>query len=215
MEEQTERICCAKEYINTSEKLPDENDMNALVDDMSRKSFEESEIQDQTGPCMPEKSNESAAFSDSVSSAKRKRKKGSIRIFFGPMYSGKSSRLITELQGHSRRDKPRRCILITNKKVKDDADGIVSVPKERFSRLECFTLKEALEGLENYDVIAIDEAQFFPDIVEICEYLANQGKEVLVAALDGTFQREPFGEVLKLLPKAENVEKLRILFGKI
>lgn len=30
----------------------------------------------------------------------------------------------------------------------------------------------------------------FPDIVEFCESMANSGKTVIVAALDGTFQRK-------------------------
>lgn len=30
----------------------------------------------------------------------------------------------------------------------------------------------------------------FPDIVEFCEEMANDGKTVIVAALDGTFQRK-------------------------
>jgi thymidine kinase len=38
-----------------------------------------------------------------------------------------------------------------------------------------------------YDVIGIDEAQFFQDIVTGCETLAKAGKTVIVAGLDGTF----------------------------
>lgn len=57
-------------------------------------------------------------------------------------------------------------------------------------------------------MIAIDEGQFFPDIVPVCEELANQGKIVLVAALDATFERKPFGNVLSLVPIAEKTEKL-------
>lgn len=34
------------------------------------------------------------------------------------------------------------------------------------------------------------------------------GKIVVVAALDGTFQRKPFGSILNLVPIAENVTKL-------
>jgi thymidine kinase len=30
----------------------------------------------------------------------------------------------------------------------------------------------------------------FTDIVEFCEELANKGKTIIVAALDGTFQRQ-------------------------
>jgi thymidine kinase len=59
-----------------------------------------------------------------------------------------------------------------------------------------------------HDVVAIDEGQFFPDIVEVSEYLANEGKVVIIAALDGTFQRKPFGNILNLVPLAEQVSKL-------
>lgn len=37
---------------------------------------------------------------------------------------------------------------------------------------------------------------------------AQEGKIVVVAALDGTFQRKPFGNVLELVPVAEKVTKL-------
>ncbi|KAK2112168.1 hypothetical protein P7K49_011915 [Saguinus oedipus] len=48
----------------------------------------------------------------------------------------------------------------------------------------------------------------FPDIVEFCEAMANAGKTVIVAALDGTFQRKAFGTILNLVPLAESVVKL-------
>jgi thymidine kinase len=57
-------------------------------------------------------------------------------------------------------------------------------------------------------VVAIDEGQFFANIVDFCEYLADNGVIVLVAALDGTFQRKPFGNIINLLPLAEKVTKL-------
>ena len=59
-----------------------------------------------------------------------------------------------------------------------------------------------------YEVVAIDQGQFYNDIVEFCEDLANLGIIVLVAALDGTFQRKPFGNIINLLPMAEKVIKL-------
>nr|XP_044600417.1 thymidine kinase, cytosolic isoform X4 [Equus asinus] len=48
----------------------------------------------------------------------------------------------------------------------------------------------------------------FPDIVEFSEAMANAGKTVIVAALDGTFQRKAFGAILNLVPLAESVVKL-------
>lgn len=38
--------------------------------------------------------------------------------------------------------------------------------------------------------------------------MANLGKTVIVAALDGTFQRKAFGKILNLVPLAESVVKL-------
>jgi hypothetical protein len=45
-------------------------------------------------------------------------------------------------------------------------------------------------------VIAIDEAQFFGDLVEFCAAAADEeAKHVIVAGLDGDFQRRRFGQV--------------------
>jgi len=45
-------------------------------------------------------------------------------------------------------------------------------------------------------VIAIDEAQFFPDLREFCTKAANEDhKQVIVVGLNGDFRREKFGQV--------------------
>ena len=61
---------------------------------------------------------------------------------------------------------------------------------------------------DDVDVIGIDEGQFFPDICKFAEKWANMGKIVIVAALDATFQRKGFNDILNLLPLAEEVTKL-------
>lgn len=44
--------------------------------------------------------------------------------------------------------------------------------------------------------IAIDEAQFFPDLLEFClEAAERDNKLVVVAGLSGDFRRKKFGEV--------------------
>lgn len=65
-----------------------------------------------------------------------------------------------------------------------------------------------VQGIQEADCIGIDEGQFFPDLVQFCEEMANKGKVLVIAALDGTFQRKPFGSVLDLVPMAEDVIKL-------
>lgn len=58
-------------------------------------------------------------------------------------------------------------------------------------------------------VIAIDEAQFFDDLEEFCTRAADvDGKEIIVAGLDGDFMRRKFGQVLDLVPHADDVTKL-------
>ena len=59
------------------------------------------------------------------------------------------------------------------------------------------------------NVIAIDEAQFFSDLMEFCTRAADEdGKEIIVAGLDGDFRRRKFGQVLDLVPHADDVTKL-------
>ena len=48
----------------------------------------------------------------------------------------------------------------------------------------------------------------FPDVVDFSEMMANAGKIVVVAALDGTYQRSGFGNMLSLVPFAEHIIKL-------
>ena len=47
--------------------------------------------------------------------------------------------------------------------------------------------------------------RFPADLVEHAERWANMGKIVIIAALDGTFQRKPFNQILQLVPLAEEV----------
>ena len=47
------------------------------------------------------------------------------------------------------------------------------------------------------------------DVVEYAERWANSGKVIVIAALDGTWQRQPFNSILQLIPLAEDVCKLK------
>jgi thymidine kinase len=78
-------------------------------------------------------------------------------------------------------------------------------------------LKETITGIENldqYDCIYIDEIQFYIDGHMICDQLANQGFEVVVSGLNGTFERKPFGCVSDLIPLVENITFLTAIDPK-
>lgn len=138
-----------------------------------------------------------------------KSNKGEIQVIYGPMFSGKS----TELLRRIRRFKVRNdsCILLKtkdNRYINDD-DKVVTHDQFNFlEALSCDYLFEKIEEVKHYDVIGIDEGQFFKDIILFSETLANIGKIVIVACLDSDFRREPFGNICELIAKAEKVTKL-------
>jgi thymidine kinase len=66
---------------------------------------------------------------------------------------------------------------------------------------------------DKHDVVAIDEGQFFPDLAESCEHLANLGIVVIVACLSGSFERKFLGDVDKLLPYADKITMVRGICG--
>lgn len=69
-------------------------------------------------------------------------------------------------------------------------------------------LAEVDDRISEFDVVAVDEGQFFTDIVEYCQKWSDRGKIVIVAALDATFERKPFGSICQLVPLAEHIRKL-------
>ncbi len=60
-------------------------------------------------------------------------------------------------------------------------------------------------------MIGIDEGQFYPDLVEKVEEYARKDKIIIISALDGTFERKPFGQIPYLIPLSDDVIKLRAI----
>ncbi|XP_061471860.1 thymidine kinase, cytosolic isoform X1 [Rhineura floridana] len=133
--------------------------------------------------------------------------RGQIQVIFGPMFSGKS----TELMRRVRRFQiaQYKCLLINYAKdTRYCVNGVSTHDRNTMEALSACCLKDVHQEALGSAVIGIDEGQFFPDTVEFCEAMANAGKTVIVAALDGTFQRKAFGNILQLVPLAESVVKL-------
>ena len=61
-------------------------------------------------------------------------------------------------------------------------------------------------------VVIIEEAQFYPDLVEfVLEAVEVYEKHIIVAGLDGDASRKPFGKLLDLIPYADSIVKLKAL----
>ncbi|XP_068235427.1 thymidine kinase, cytosolic-like [Palaemon carinicauda] len=129
------------------------------------------------------------------------------QIIFGPMFSGKTTELMRRLKRYQ--IAKHNCLIIKYAKdIRYDSDGIATHDKQILPAVATMVLKDLKAKAEEYSVIGIDEGQFFPDTVEFAEEMANRGKTVIVAALDGTFQRSGFGNILSLVPLSESVVKL-------
>ncbi|XP_064643080.1 thymidine kinase, cytosolic-like [Lineus longissimus] len=134
-------------------------------------------------------------------------KKGQIQIIFGPMFSGKSTELIRRMKRYQ--IAKYECLVIKYAKdTRYDQDGVATHDKQVLKAVGANELSEIKEEARKAEVIGIDEGQFFPDIVLFCEKMADRGKIVIVAALDGTYQRKGFGQILNLVPLAESIVKL-------
>ena len=62
----------------------------------------------------------------------------------------------------------------------------------------------------NYDVICIDEAQFYPDLVAYIKQIEKYDKIIFIAGLDGDFNREPI-VIYYIIPMCDKVTKLNAL----
>lgn len=63
--------------------------------------------------------------------------------------------------------------------------------------------------ISKYDVIAIDEASFFPDLKNnVLNWVEKQNKILIVAGLNGDYMRQPFGQINDLIPYCDSITKL-------
>lgn len=144
-------------------------------------------------------------------SSVRGRKRGSVEVITGSMFSGKTEELIRRL----RRAQFAGLKVVIFKPAVDkrysetrvvshDERSIVSTPVDHPSAILL------LAG--DADVIAIDEAQFFDtSLVDVCNQLADAGTRIIVAGLDMDFMGKPFGPIPALLAIAEHVTKVHAI----
>ena len=144
-------------------------------------------------------------------SRQSEKRRGSIEVICGSMFSGKTEELIRRLkrakiaQLHVEIFKPAIDVRYSETEVvSHDKNSILSTVVDSSQNILLLTA--------DVDVVGIDEAQFFdPAIVEVCLILANQGIRVIVAGLDMDFKGKPFGPMPQLMAVAEYVSKVHAI----
>jgi thymidine kinase len=125
------------------------------------------------------------------------------------MFSGKSEEMIRRL----RRAEIAGQRVVIFKPAIDDRYAVADVVSHAGTRMRAVPVSSARDVLrraQGFEVVGIDEIQFFePDIVPAALELAAGGARVVAAGLDQDFRRLPFGAMPDLLSHAEFVDKLQ------
>ena len=141
-----------------------------------------------------------------------------IHLILGPMFAEKSTNLLRA----SRRltIAKLKCLLIkyqgdqryttTNHIATHDR---VHSEQEAYS---CTRLNDLYTNYPNldinqYDVICIDEVQFYPDSLDFCLGWRSRGKFIIACGLYADFQRVPFRNVPELMAHADQIEFLKAI----
>ena len=153
---------------------------------------------------------------------------GYLEIILGPMYSGKTSKILELYKQYnfcnisvivinhsldtryhttllSNHDKIMIPCIQTNK-LKD-----IWQNNQNFIDSGNFIHSKTYNLLMNSDVILINEGQFFEDLYEIVIDMLKCNKKIYVCGLDGDFERKKFGQILDLIPMCDKVTKLKSL----
>jgi thymidine kinase len=166
---------------------------------------------------------------DSILPNKNSCSSGYLELIIGPMYAGKTSKIIDIYKqcqfcnipvvviNHSLDTRYDNTLLSSHDKIM-----IPCIKTNKLSNVYNFkNLRQPyLNNNENYalkvkieeaDVVLINEGQFFEDLCECVEYMLKNCKKVYIAGLDGDFERKKFGQILDLIPLCDKVTKLTSL----
>ena len=169
---------------------------------------------------------------------------GYLELFIGPMFSGKTSRLLEIYKKQCFCGNKPIVINFSGDNRYSDYDTHLSTHDER--KIPCvraatlndiFDITGTANVIDNADdicyngdmrrqfiddtcpqfsqVILINEAQFFPDLYDWVTFMINKlNKHVYIAGLDGDFKQAPIGQILQLIPHSNNCTKLNSLCYK-
>ena len=118
---------------------------------------------------------------------------GWLEVVCGPMFSGKSEELIRRLR---RAEIAGQRVLIVKPRI-DNRYDIAHVVSHAGARMRAVAVDDPADipGLvDGYDVVGVDEVQFFPpQITLLLDGLVEGGKRIIACGLDQDFRGLPFG----------------------
>jgi thymidine kinase len=143
---------------------------------------------------------------------------GYLEIILGPMFSGKTSKLIEIYKQYTFCDIPVLAINHSDDTRYSNASIQMTSHDDLFIHcIQSETIRHIIDthivrNNKKPIVVLINEGQFFPDLqIGVAELVNTYHAHVYVAGLDGDFRREKFGQMLDLIPMCDKVYKLHSL----
>lgn len=141
----------------------------------------------------------------------RNKRKGSIEVICGSMFSGKTEELIRRLK-RAQYAKQKVEIFKPAIDTRYDETKVVSHDSNSIHSTPVPSSANILLLASEVQVVGIDEAQFFDiELANVCNQLANNGVRVIIAGLDMDYLGKPFGPMPALLAIAEYVTKVHAI----
>lgn len=142
----------------------------------------------------------------------------SLSLIVGPMCSGKTTLLHQKLVKLSYTGKKIVCV---NHSSDTRSDTVMSTHNPLFKNksvkidyISTTHLSDIEAELLKYDIIGIDESQFYPDLKKcVTDLTEKHNKIVICAGLTNNFKREKMGEILDLEPLCDKIKKLYAFCG--
>ena len=135
-----------------------------------------------------------------------------LSIIMGNMFSGKTSELIRRLK---RLKVIGKKVLVVNsaKDTRSPDEVLKTHDNVKFTWHKVYDLFDIIytDEFDEADIIAVDEAQFFPRLKKFVECVLVTGKTIILTGLDGDSYQRKFGELIDCIPLASEVTKLSAL----
>jgi thymidine kinase len=135
-----------------------------------------------------------------------------LEIIVGPMFSGKTSKLL---------DIYKQCtfcsipvaVINHSSDTRYHETMLSSHDKQMIPCIQSNKLADIydLDAVKSAYIILINEGQFFEDLYPMVKRLLEENKKIYISGLDGDFERNKFGTILDLIPLCDKVTKLMSL----
>ena len=130
-----------------------------------------------------------------------------LTLVLGPMFAGKTSFIINKFHQEHKlfKDiialKPTIDNRYSDNEIVSHNDNLKSIPALIVDDLN--QIEKTF--LDNFDIILIDEGQFFKNLNLWIRKMENFSGEIIISALNGDFKRQAFGEINLLISRADNL----------